>query len=419
MRARIPIILAVLAAAGLTPAAASAASAAAAQQRRTARRQRFLAAGAGELRREPAGGHLGADGRRGGDLHRGRLPDRPGHRRPRRPAPSRCCSRRTRTAQRAPTRPRPGTTSSSAATSTSPPRYAAPARPAGRSPGSGSARGRTAPNWWTGRRIPSPVPTARSAWTAAPTSGWTSGSPRRPSGANSALKAITPFCTDSNFYDDLTADGGIPTPFVAGIGHGEPRGPQDNPATDPQSVTIAQQADGGPRSYDNGYWQSLDVQQLMVTDRGQRHPRPERGRLERPVPRRRPGRLRRRAERLLPPAADCPGHRGRAGHRPLPGDRRAVDARRERQRHRSGEHPPGMVRHLAQGRAHRHGRHRHAAAHLREHREPVGGHGRLAAVGSRVDLLPGRRRHAQRRSPALPAGRYAPRLGPGHRGATR
>ena len=82
-------------------------------------------------------------------------------------------------------------------------------------------------------------------------------------GPNSALKAITPFCTDSNFYDDLTADGGIPTPFVAGIAQGEPRGPQDNPATDPQSVTVAQEADGGPRSYDNGYWQSLDGQQLM------------------------------------------------------------------------------------------------------------------------------------------------------------
>jgi predicted acyl esterase len=82
-------------------------------------------------------------------------------------------------------------------------------------------------------------------------------------GPNSALKAITPFCTDSDFYDDLTADGGIPTPFVAGIAQGEPRGPQDNPASDPQSVTIAQQADGGPRSYDNRYWQALDIQQLM------------------------------------------------------------------------------------------------------------------------------------------------------------
>ncbi|WP_228561417.1 CocE/NonD family hydrolase [Catenulispora pinisilvae] len=82
-------------------------------------------------------------------------------------------------------------------------------------------------------------------------------------GRDSALKAITPFCTDSNFYDDLTANGGIPTPFVAGIAQAEPRGPQDNPATDPQSVTIAQQATGGSRSYDDAYWQSLDAQRLM------------------------------------------------------------------------------------------------------------------------------------------------------------
>ena len=84
-------------------------------------------------------------------------------------------------------------------------------------------------------------------------------------GTNSALKAITPFCTDSDFYNDLTGDGGIPTSFVAGIGHAEPRGPQDDPATDPQSVTIAQQTDGGPRSYDNEYWQELDVQRLLPT----------------------------------------------------------------------------------------------------------------------------------------------------------
>ena len=84
-------------------------------------------------------------------------------------------------------------------------------------------------------------------------------------GRNSALKAITPFCTDSNFYDDLTAYGGIPTTFVAGIAHAEPRGPEDDPATDPQSVTVAQQASGGPRSYNNEYWQQLDVQKLLPT----------------------------------------------------------------------------------------------------------------------------------------------------------
>lgn len=82
-------------------------------------------------------------------------------------------------------------------------------------------------------------------------------------GRHSALKAITPFCTDSDFYNDLTGDGGIPSTFVAGIAHAEPRGPQDDPATDPQSVTIAQQATGGPRSYDDAYWQSLDVEKLM------------------------------------------------------------------------------------------------------------------------------------------------------------
>src|SRR5579859_1646567 len=82
-------------------------------------------------------------------------------------------------------------------------------------------------------------------------------------GAHSALKAITPFCVDSNFYDDVTANGGSPTAFIVGIAHDEPRGPQDNPATDPQAVTIAQEATGGPRSYDNEYWQQRDVQNLM------------------------------------------------------------------------------------------------------------------------------------------------------------
>ncbi|MFC1439813.1 CocE/NonD family hydrolase [Streptacidiphilus sp. N1-10] len=84
-------------------------------------------------------------------------------------------------------------------------------------------------------------------------------------GTDSALKAITPFCTDSDFYNDLTANGGIPTPFVAGIGRAEPRGPEDDPATDPQSVVVAQQATGGSDAYDNAYWQQLDVQKLMPT----------------------------------------------------------------------------------------------------------------------------------------------------------
>jgi hypothetical protein len=84
-------------------------------------------------------------------------------------------------------------------------------------------------------------------------------------GRRSALKVIAPFCTDSDFYNDLTAFGGIPTPFVAGIAHAEPRGPQDDPATDPQSVTINQLASGGPRSYNNSYWQERNVMRLLPT----------------------------------------------------------------------------------------------------------------------------------------------------------
>jgi predicted acyl esterase len=84
-------------------------------------------------------------------------------------------------------------------------------------------------------------------------------------GPDSALKAIAPFCTDSDFYNDLTGDGGIPTTFVAGISQLEPHGPQDDPATDPQSVTINQQAAGRSRSYDDAYWRSLDFSRLMPT----------------------------------------------------------------------------------------------------------------------------------------------------------
>jgi len=82
-------------------------------------------------------------------------------------------------------------------------------------------------------------------------------------GGDSALRRSRRSAPTRTSTTTLTADGGIPTPFVAGIGHGEPRGPQDNPATDPQSVTIAQEADGGPRSYDNAYWQALDAEKLI------------------------------------------------------------------------------------------------------------------------------------------------------------
>jgi hypothetical protein len=82
-------------------------------------------------------------------------------------------------------------------------------------------------------------------------------------GPNSPLKAITPFCTDSDSYNDLAADGGVPTAFIPDIAEVLPRGPQDNSATDPLSETVNDEKDGGPRSYNDSYWDGLSIEQLM------------------------------------------------------------------------------------------------------------------------------------------------------------
>ena len=82
-------------------------------------------------------------------------------------------------------------------------------------------------------------------------------------GPNSPLKAIAPFCTDSDFYNDLSAAGGIPTTFVQSVAQVIPRGPQDNPQTDPLSVTVKDLQSGGARSYNNEYWRALSIQELM------------------------------------------------------------------------------------------------------------------------------------------------------------
>jgi len=82
-------------------------------------------------------------------------------------------------------------------------------------------------------------------------------------GPNSPLKAIAPFCTNSDFYNDASAIGGIPTNFTGTVASVLPRGPQDNPQTDPLSVTVNQLRDGGDRSYRNDYWQQLSLEALM------------------------------------------------------------------------------------------------------------------------------------------------------------
>jgi predicted acyl esterase len=82
-------------------------------------------------------------------------------------------------------------------------------------------------------------------------------------GPHSALKAITPFCTDSEMYDDLATVGGVPTTFIPSIAHAFPRGPQDDPRNDPLSVTVNDLTTGGARSYNNAYWHKIDVQELL------------------------------------------------------------------------------------------------------------------------------------------------------------
>ena len=80
--------------------------------------------------------------------------------------------------------------------------------------------------------------------------------------ASSPVKAMAPFCTDSNFYRDLTAFGGIPTQFIAAVRALTPPGVDDNPATDPFMQTMISQGTG-ENAYYNDYWESLNVTRFM------------------------------------------------------------------------------------------------------------------------------------------------------------
>ena len=79
---------------------------------------------------------------------------------------------------------------------------------------------------------------------------------------NSPVKAMAPFCTDSNFYRDLTAFGGIPTQFIAAVRALTPPGVDDNPSADPFIETMISQGTGD-NAYYNDYWESLNVTRFM------------------------------------------------------------------------------------------------------------------------------------------------------------
>ncbi|HEY2702009.1 MAG TPA: CocE/NonD family hydrolase [Pseudonocardiaceae bacterium] len=82
-------------------------------------------------------------------------------------------------------------------------------------------------------------------------------------GPNSPLKAIAPFCTDSDMYEDIATVGGVPSAFIPDLAQVLPRGPQDNAQTDPLSTTVSDLTTGGARSYNNDYWNAIDQQQIM------------------------------------------------------------------------------------------------------------------------------------------------------------
>ena len=127
------------------------------------------------------------------------------------------------------TRPRPGTTSSSAATSTSPPPCAAPAPPAARCPGSGQRQGEDGAelvNWAAHSLSGSDGKVGLDGCSYLGVDQWFTAAAVGP---DSALKAITPFCTDSNFYDDLTADGGSPPRSSPGSRRANRAGPRTTP----------------------------------------------------------------------------------------------------------------------------------------------------------------------------------------------
>lgn len=79
---------------------------------------------------------------------------------------------------------------------------------------------------------------------------------------HSPVKAIAPFCVDSDFYRDLIAMGGIPTQFVVVDRAMTARGVNDDPATDPLTQTIISE-ETGRIAYYGEYWKSLNVTTFM------------------------------------------------------------------------------------------------------------------------------------------------------------
>lgn len=80
--------------------------------------------------------------------------------------------------------------------------------------------------------------------------------------ANSPVKAMAPFCVDSNFYRDLTAAGGIPTHIMTEVRGLAAPGVDDDPATDPYMQLIVTHAAGDDAFY-NTNWENLNTTRML------------------------------------------------------------------------------------------------------------------------------------------------------------
>ncbi len=80
--------------------------------------------------------------------------------------------------------------------------------------------------------------------------------------ADSPVKAMAPFCVDSNFYRDLTVAGGIPTQIMTEVRGLAAPGVDDDPATDPYMQLIVAHATGDDAFY-NANWERLNTTRML------------------------------------------------------------------------------------------------------------------------------------------------------------
>ena len=259
-------------------------------------------------------------------------------------------------------------------------------------------------------------------------------------GKHSPLKAIFPMVTANDIYRDTSFMGGLldsefDEAYLGLTGGLNTANPVGDTLSDPTllSELAAIEADhaNGLASYHAGDDREHPQRRrrglrrvLLAGPQPAEHPRarrrqpdpglPDRWRV-RHLPARRADQLRRAAERLGRPQRDRADEARASGHRPLPADRRAVGAHQRLERRRRPARAR-VVRHLAQGRAHRHGEDHDAAALLRPRHGPVRRDHDLPvhrATPTRLYFGPAhahvrRRRRAARRATRSPGARRQP-----------